>query len=355
MTITVGQEFKSKKAVQAHMYAMAERDDRQFNMKPNNAEVVTFVCANPRCVKAVGGKTVPCTKISFWSFFKDVPLHSDIGAESAEALDKKEKSRTKQERRWHCLTADVTHATTCVGNTWSQELGRRVTPANAYPKNVLMFCVVPTVMADENVKPAVLKSIVSPYLLAKHAPNPKYLGDLKREAKKWIKGSKKWIKPVVTSRAVEAAQAIAPLSGLCDYVQQLRACDHTVELVTIDAGRMQHIMIDVVKAKHKRAEKEKKKRLGIRYVATPFNVGLVKESDEYKSITKGAQYLYAIAWSPPTATHMHGACRPLSQSDMAHIKGSFAGNIFYRHAQVIYLCPYPCVFVAVCVCLHLSI
>jgi hypothetical protein len=98
-------------------------------------------------------------------------------------------------------------------------------------------------------------------------------------------------------------------------------------------------MIAVVKAKHKRAEKEKAKAK--KGVAITFDPALVKASEEYKSIQDGVQYLYAVAWSPPTAQHMHRACRPLSQSDLAHVKGFYAGNIFYRHIQVRYLYTAP--------------
>ena len=61
-----------------------------------------------------------------------------------------------------------------------------------------------------------------------------------------------------------------------------------------------------------------------------FSAQKVKDTREYKSIKNGTNFLYSVMWSPPTAQHIHSCCRKISQSDLAHIKGYYGGNVAYR-------------------------
>ena len=50
---------------------------------------------------------------------------------------------------------------------------------------------------------------------------------------------------------------VAPLSALCNYITELRALGHTVELTVLDAAEMRDLMIENCRNKHARTEKEK--------------------------------------------------------------------------------------------------
>ena len=51
----------------------------------------------------------------------------------------------------------------------------------------------------------------------------------------------------------------------------------------------------------------------------------------YKSIDEDKEYLYAFFVCPSTAQYMHKHCRRVSATDMAHIRGFYNGNIYYRY------------------------
>jgi hypothetical protein len=134
LVIEVGQVFESRINIQAHVYAMAERDDRRYNMPIENYEEISFVCANPACIKEdEDGEEVPCTSIRFTSFWQTVKLSED----GADDDDSEEESVTQQ--RWHCIAAEQEHASTCIGVMWFADVGRPV--VCSYKHNVLMFAV----------------------------------------------------------------------------------------------------------------------------------------------------------------------------------------------------------------------
>ena len=82
---------------------------------------------------------------------------------------------------------------------------------------------------------------------------------------------------------------------------------------------MQERFISICKNRHKYITKSLLKAKKIEK-ATAFDPGWFKDTDAYKSINLGSEYLYSYTWSPPTAEHFHKHCAKVSESDFAHVQ-----------------------------------
>ena len=93
---------------------------------------------------------------------------------------------------------------------------------------------------------------------------------------------------------------------------------------------MQKRFLTVSKQAHDEEQKELLKRKLIKS-KQKFNSDAAKESQEYMQIKVERQYLYGYVWSPPIADHFQKNGHPVSQADMASMKGKCGGVLFGRY------------------------
>jgi hypothetical protein len=235
LTLAQGDVFDTRIDCEAVVCAISERDDCRFNFKKKNSTNLFYTCTNPNCQGI---------DLRFGSFMQKV----DDGAF--------EEDFECSVRKWHITRCEMTHGEDCDGLAYfkdSKNVHLKKNPPASYPASLIQHVITREVQRDPKVKPSALLPSLSDYFKAQ--PTESYVAKVKRKAKDFIVGKNKL--SVASDPGRLSAHDEAPLSRLCNYIDSLRKCGHTVNVYTIDADEMKKIMIDACKAKHVRQEKEK--------------------------------------------------------------------------------------------------
>ena len=298
--LTVDAEFESRVDCESIAMAYAESIGLLLEKKEKNATALRYGCY--KC--------------------KDFKLNfraKDLGT----YVDDEHDGEIVQGRCWVLRTGStLEHAKMCQFAQYCAQKQQKDAVQTAYSIEIEKFALYATLSRSPTTKPAALAALLVP--LRRTLPDAKRINKLKRAMLDELD-------PGAKSRGGGSKPGTTPdCNELCYLVRAVRTAGHRVDVFVKSGAEFKKIMLELAKAKHTRMVKENKKRH--RQAPTKFRQADITGSSEYKAIDDDRHYFYAFMVRPSTAAHLHQTCRRVSCTDMAHIKGFYAGNIYYRYA-----------------------
>ena len=212
-------------------------------------------------------------------------------------------------KKEHCWVVErfVDHAHDC---TQGQMQRKRCN----YDAKTLALCIVPELLANLNVKPGKLATVLHRHTFFETTTS-----------------NRTYIKELALKMLMHTpAEAVSKLPAV---VHLLKKQGHAVKLLTMNPAEMKQIMLEVEKSKHERLVSEYKKKSKQEEDDDPGKFDPTKYNTECcDNCESGTRFVYGILFAPCTSIALYKAGRgPLvSVSDAAHmfVSGTMLANVF---------------------------